>query len=529
MGEALEFDMVVAGGGHNGLTCAAYLAKAGFRVLVLEGREILGGDTTTEALTLPGFRHDPCATAFELLQSSPTIRDDELGLRQRGLRFLYPDPVVTMPFEDGTSLTMWRDRQRTAREIARFSRRDAEAYLELLAEYDRVRQVFNDHRYTPIGYGPSLEERLAELPDGNYWKRRYRQSALEVIREYFEDDHVRAFMLWLAFMTLQPVDRPYTGRLAYALPHGRQANSWTLPAGGAGTLPALLADFIRERGGEIRTGEWVTELVIEGGRCVGVQTAAGHRYRARRAVVSSIHIRHLVDMAPPEAWGEEFRRGVAAWQAGCTMFVAHYALRRPPLYPIEGDRIPAVTAGIAGSTDNLLRLLSDFQRGRLHLDTPVLLVLTPSVADPTRAPEGYHTLKVVSFLPYELSDGGPARWDAIKEEVAQHLLDALGRLAHLRAEDVLAHYVESPLDLERRNPHNWRGTCHGGDLSPAQSDEMRPVPGWASHRMPIPGLYQTGSTTHPGGSVTMGPGRNAAWVLLDDLGMPAEAILKAPV
>ncbi|MCS7352408.1 MAG: FAD-dependent oxidoreductase, partial [Anaerolineae bacterium] len=107
MGEVLEFDVVVAGGGHNGLACAAYLAKAGLRVLVLEGREILGGNTTTEALTTPGFRHDPCATAFELFQSSPTIRNDELGLRQRGLQFLYPDPVVTMPFEDGTSLTMW--------------------------------------------------------------------------------------------------------------------------------------------------------------------------------------------------------------------------------------------------------------------------------------------------------------------------------------------------------------------------------------------------------------------------------------
>ncbi|MDW8186366.1 MAG: hypothetical protein RMM07_14060, partial [Anaerolineae bacterium] len=108
--------------------------------------------------------------------------------------------------------------------------------------------------------------------------------------------------------------------------------------------------------------------------------------------------------------------------------------------------------------------------------------------------------------------------------------DHLRRFApNLRAENILAHHIESPLDLERRNPHNWHGTCHGGDLSPAQSDEMRPVPGWASHRMPIPGLYQTGSTTHPGGSVTAGPGRNAAWVLLDDLGMPAEAILKAQV
>ncbi len=530
MGEILEFDVVVAGGGHNGLVCAAYLAKAGLRVLVVEGQEILGGDTTTEPLTLPGFRHDPCATAFELFQGSPIVRYDELGLRQRGLRFLYPDPVVTMPFEDGTSLTMWRDRQRTIREIARFSHHDAEAYQELLAEYDSVREIFNAHRYTPIGYGPSLEERLDALPNGGYWKRRYRQSALEIITEYFEDDHVRAFMLWLAFMTLQPVDRPYTGRLAYALPHGRQTNSWTLPAGGAGVLPGLLAEIIQEKGGEIRTGRWVVELLMENGRCVGVRTSDGSVYRARQAVVSSIHIKHLVDMAPREAWGEAFLKGVAQWQAGCTMFVAHYALREPPRYPVNGEPLPVVTAGIAGSADNMLRLISDFRRGQLHLDTPVLLVLTPSVEDPSRAPHGYHTLKVVSFLPYELAGGDPSRWDTLKEDVARQLLDYLRRFApNLRDEVILAHYVESPLDLERRNPHNWHGTCHGGDMSPAQSDELRPVPGWATHRMPIPGLYQTGSTTHSGGSVTGGPGRNAAWVILDDLGMPAEAILRAPL
>jgi phytoene dehydrogenase-like protein len=530
MREELESDVVIAGGGHNALTCAAYLAKAGLTVVVLEGREILGGDTTTEELTLPGFLHDPCATAFELFQSSPTLRNDELGLRACGLRFLYPDPVVTMPFEDGSSLTMWRDRQRTAAEIARFSRHDAEAYLELLAEYDQVKDVFNEHRYTPIGFGPSLEERLEALPNGGYWKRRYRQSALEIITEYFKDDHVRAFMLWLAFMTLQPVDRPYTGRLAYALPYGRQANSWTIPAGGAGRLPAILADIIQSHGGAIRTGKWVVELLIENGRCTGVRTADGSVYRGRQAVVSSIHIKHLVGMAPSEMWGEAFRRGVDQWQAGYTMFVAHYALREPPLYPVNGERIPVVTAGVAGSSDNLLRLMSDFRRGLLHLDTPILLVLAPSVADPTRAPEGYHTLKVVSFLPYELANGGPSRWDALKEEVARMLLEHLRRFTpNLREEVILARYIESPLDLERRNPHNWHGTCHGGDMSPAQSDELRPVPGWAAHRMPIPGLYQTGATTHPGGSVTAGPGRNAAWVILKALGLPAETILRAPL
>lgn len=520
------FDIVVAGGGHNSLVCAAYLARAGLRVAVLEARPVIGGNTVTEELTVPGFLHDPCASAHVLLQSSPTLRNNELDLGRYGLEYRFPDPVLTMPFEDGTSLTMWRDLERTVEEIARFSRRDAEAYRRLIAEYDAVKGVFTRYRYTPIGYGPSLDESLRQAPEGNLWLRRYRQSALEVIEDYFEDDHVRTFFLWLAFMTLQPVDRPFTGRLAYALANGRQYHSWTTPVGGSGALPRALAALIEDHGGVVLTGRRVSELLLRDGRCVGVRTADGEPFLAEKAVVSTIHIKHLVEMAPREAWGEDFLRGVDTWRAGFTMFVAHYALREAPRFPIDGGHQPCVAAGLAASPDNMLRLLADFRRGRVHQDPPVLLVICSSVADETRAPEGGHTLKVVSFFPYDLAEGGPARWDAIKEEVAQRNLEYLRRFVpNLTDEVILGKYVESPVDLERRNAHNWRGTCHGGDMSPAQSGALRPVPGWAAHRMPIPGLYQTGATTHPGGSVSAGPGRNAAWVLLEDLGMSLEQVV----
>ena len=148
-----------------------------------------------------------------------------------------------------------------------------------------------------------------------------------------------------------------------------------------------------------------------------------------------------------------------------------------------------------------------------------MLVVSSTVADSTRTPPGKHTLKVLSFFPYDLAEGGAAHWDDIKDEVAQRNLDHLRKFVPNLTDDViLGQCIESPLDLERRNRHNWHGSCHGGDLSPAQSGSMRPVAGWASHRLPIAGLYQTGATTHPGGSVSGGPGRNAAWVVLDDLG-----------
>lgn len=521
-----KFDIVVAGGGHNSLISAAYLARAGLRVLVLEARQMIGGDTVTEELTVPGFHHDSCSSAHTLFQSSPTIRQNELGLDRYGLRYIHPDPVVTMPFEDGRSVTMWRDIARTVAEFARFSPRDAQAYRRMMAEYDAVKKVFGQYRYTPIGYGPSLDEALMAQPDGALWLRRYRQSALEIINHYFGNEHLRTFMLWLAFMTIQPVDGPGTGRLAYALANGRQSYSWATPVGGSGSLPKALVALIEDRHGVVLAGKRVTELILEHGRCVGVRTADGDSYRAEKAVLSTIHIRHLVEMAPTAAWGEPFVQSVEQWEPGFTLFVGHYALSEPPLYSIGEERSPAVAAGLAGSVGNMLRLLSDIRRGRIHQDDPVLLVVCSSVVDESRIPNGGHTLKVLSFFPYDLAEGGPERWDAIKEEVAQRNLAYLRRFVpNLTNDVILGKAVESPLDLERRNSHNWRGTCHGGSLSPAQSGAMRPVPGWASHRMPIVGLYQTGATTHPGPSVSGGPGRNAAWVILDDLGMSlADAI-----
>lgn len=519
------YDVVVAGAGHNALVAAAYLVKAGFSVLVLEARPIIGGDTTTEELTMPGFLHDSCSTAHNLIQVSPTVRHNELGLTDYGLEYLYPDPVVHVPFPDGTALTQWRDLDRTGEEFSKFSRRDADAYHRMIREYDAVKDVFGRYRYTPIGWGPSLDEALAEHPEGAAWIRRQTASAWEIVRGEFEDPHTRAFMLWMAFMTVQPPDRSGTGVLAYSLVFGRQRHSWTMPRGGSIALPNALAALITGAGGTVLTNARVARLLVEGGRCVGVETAEGARYRARRAVLSSIHIKHLVEMAPAEAWGEEFRAGVEAWQPGVSMFVTHYAVSEPPKFPVAGGTLAAVASGIPTSADRMLRVGAEFHRGLVATDDPVLLVVCPTVADPSRAPAGRHTLKVIGFQPYELPEG-PEHWDEIKAGVSAANLAQLRRYAPNLTDDViLASRVESPLDLERFNAHNWHGSCHGGDMSPAQSGKFRPVVGWAQHRLPIAGLYQTGGTTHPGGSVSAAPGRNAAAVMLKDLGTGLEAVV----
>ncbi len=517
-------DIVIAGAGHNSLVTAAYLAKAGFSVLLIEARGVVGGDTATEELTLPGFLHDSCSTAHTVLQSSPTIRDDELGLGDYGLEYISPDPVVHVPFPDGTSITQWRDLDRTCAEFARFSAADGQAFRTMIEDYEKVAPIFTAFRYTPIGYGPGIDERLAQHPDGQRWQRIRRWSAAKVIFDHFEDARSRAFLLWMAFMTMQPPQRADTARLAYALPLGRQRHSWIIPKGGSAALPTALARLIEERGGTILTGRTVVDLVVESGRCVGVETDDGAIHRADKAVLSTIHIKHLVEMATPELWGEEFRFGADTWEPGITMFAAHYATTEAPQFQ---DGLAPLAAGVPTSVERLLRVPDEFDRGIVALDDPVLLSLCPTVADPSRAPDGRHTLKLIGFQPYDLPEGAE-HWDEIKLEVASANLEQLRRYApNLTDETLLATTLKSPLDLERMNAHNWHGSCHGGDHGPDQMGSNRPAPGWAQHRTPIPGLYQTGATTHPGGSVTAGPGRNAAIVLLEDLGSSLEAAIGA--
>jgi phytoene dehydrogenase-like protein len=206
-------DVVVAGAGHNSLICAAYLARAGREVVVLDARPVPGGGAVTEELLGSGYAIDSCSTGHTLIQTNPLLARDELGLLgEQGVEYLAPDPVAHVAFPDGRQLTMWLDVERTVEELTRFSRRDAAAYRRLLADYDAVKDAFNASRFTPVGMGPSLEQRLREHPQGGVWLRRNALSAYEVVRHEFESPHVRAFLLWQAFQTLVSVDLPGSGR-----------------------------------------------------------------------------------------------------------------------------------------------------------------------------------------------------------------------------------------------------------------------------------------------------------------------------
>jgi phytoene dehydrogenase-like protein len=520
-----EYDIVVAGGGHNSLITAAYLAKAGYDVLVLEANEVLGGGAATEELTIPGFRFDSCSTGHTLLQPNPLLRDDELGLKSvYGLEYVNPDPIAHVVFPDGESFTHWLDLDRTCDEIARFSHRDAASYRRNLAEFVEVRDAVGRYRFNPIGYVPSLDEQLADRPK---WLRRIATTAYDVVRREYEEPHVRSYLLWQAFQTAQPVDSPGSGLLAYSIVAGRQAQSWTLPLGGSGELARALARCLDDLGATILTSRRVTDLVVERGRCTGVVTEDGERHVARRAVVSTIHVKRLIAMAPAELWGDDFLYGIDTFDPGISIHAQYYATTAAPEFVAAGGVQTAVSAGVVGWPADVLQAGRDVREGKL-LHARWLLIATPTLADPSRAPVGRHTVKLLSMCPWN-PGGGPERWETVKHEVADENYAAMVRAAPNMTRDVvLAELVKSPVDIEHHNEHMWRGTIHGGDRSYPNEGPRRPAPGWAQHRMPIPGLYQTGATTHPGGSITGAPGRNCAIVLLEDLGHTPLEVMARP-
>jgi phytoene dehydrogenase-like protein len=413
---------------------------------------------------------------------------------------------------------------RTCAEFAKFSKKDAAAYRKMLADLDAIRPLIAAGSFTPIGFGKPLNDQLAQVPHGKLWQRRLAMSAWDVIHDTFEDDHCRTFMLYMSHLAAEPPDAPVTGRLAYGAPR-QQHSGRPFPKGGSGVLTEALGRFIEAHGGTILVNKWVKSLIVENGKCTGVECSDGSAYRASKAVVSTIHIKHLVDMAPKELWGEDFLYGVETWQAENAMFVTHYATSEPPIYKVDGGTLSPVESGVLASPYRALRFGYDDTRGVVNLDEPPLQVICCSIADPTRAPAGMHTLKILGWQPYQLKEG-PEHWDNIKNDVSDANLKYLRRFApNLTDDKILARFVESPLDLERMNPHFWHGSAHAGAQNAAQTGPLRPMAGWAQHRMPIPGLYQTGATTHPGGSVTGGPGRNAATVMLKDFGTSIEEVV----
>jgi phytoene dehydrogenase-like protein len=496
-----QFDYVVAGAGHNSLLCAAYLAKAGNSVVVLEGRTMIGGGVKTAEVLLPGFKQDLCSTVHGGFSGNPAYTENEINLRDYGYELMEPEIVVHVPFLDGASLTVFHgDVNRTAETIAKVSRRDAETFKRLTASRQKV-------------LGMPAADR-ARSREGIFWQRLSELSGYDAARQVWESPHVQAANLTTGHFGGVAGNDLGTGSQAVTMIS--QLGGRPIPRGGSGMLSIALGRFIEAHDGVVLTNKPVEELVIERGRCMGVECRDGSRYRARKGVVSTVHIKHLLEMAPRQLWGEELLDIVDIWQPEHAMFAFHFALSDSPTYTSsEGGTIKPCEAALLGSPESIFVLNSDHARGDLNIDDYPLQIVHPSNVDSTRVPAGFGSVKIEGTMPYALKEG-PQHWDVIKEQVADKLLiHYLRHTRNLTKDKVLAKLLMSPLDIERMNPHMWRGSVH---------QRLRTFDNHAPYRLPIPGLYQTGGCTEGGGSVTGRPGRAAAAVILQDDGKSIEEV-----
>jgi phytoene dehydrogenase-like protein len=516
----MKYDAIVIGGGHNGLTAAAYLARAAKKVLVLERRHVLGGAAVTEEV-FPGFRFSVCSYVVSLLRPE-IIR--ELDLPRHGLEILPLDGTFT-PMPSGDYLWRVNDHAKTRREIARHSRLDAEAYDEYgkaMVEMARfVKPMLDMTPPDPMSLDPRelfkllfLGRRFRALADAD----RYNQiqlmtmSAVDFLDQWFETDVLKATMSASGIIgTFLGVRSPGT---AYVLLHHYMGEidgafrSWGFARGGTGAISNAIAAAAREAGVEIRTQAAVAHITTKHGQATGVVLLNGDELSAE-LVLSSVdpHLTFLtfVDAKElPDDFVEDVKRYKFRGSSG-KVNLALDALPDFTCLPGEGPHLRGALS-ISPSVDYMERAYDQAKYGEFSR-RPYVDMVIPTLTDPSVAPPGKHILSCfVQYAPYKLSSGS---WDDQREAFGDAVIDTLAEYAPNIRNIILHRQVLTPLDLEREFGLT-EGNIFQGELTLEQLFFARPVPGWAQYTTPVRNLWMCGSATHPGGGIMGAPGRNCA-------------------
>jgi len=520
-----ETDVVILGGGHNGLVCAFYLARAGLKVTVLERRGVVGGAAVTEAFH-PGFRNSTASYTVSLL--NPRVIAD-MDLARHGLRIVERRMSNFLPLPDGRYLAAGEGRTRA--EVAKFSARDADRLEAYEARLETVAAILRDWvlRAPPNvteGWRGALPELLAagrlglETAGLDMTARRdlldlFAKSAGDWLDGWFDSDPIKALLGFDG--VVGNYASPYTPGSAYVLLHhvfgevnGRKG-TWGHAIGGMGAITQAMAAACVEEGVTIRLDSPVAEVLTRGGRAVGAVTEAGDVVEAR-AVVSNLHPRLLFDrLVDPAVVPVDFQERMGRYASGSGTFRMNLALSALPRFTALPERGDHLTAGII-IAPSLAYMDRAHAEARLNgwSSQPIVEMLIPSTLDDTLAPAGAH---VASLFCQHVS---PDLADADREAVADLMIDTVEAHAPGFRASVIARLALGPRDLERRFGLVGGDIFHGR-LTPDQLFSARPVLGHAAYRMPVPGLYLCGSGGHPGGGVTGAPGHNAARAVLKDL------------
>ena len=520
----MKYDAVVIGGGHNGLTAAAYLARAGRKTLVLERRHVLGGAAVTEEV-FPGFRFSVCSYVVSLLRPE-IIRD--LDLPRHGLEILPLDGTFT-PMPNGDYLWRVNDHAKTRREIARHSRLDAEAYDEYgkaMVEMARfVKPILNMTPPDPMSLDPRelmkllfIGRRFRALNDVD----RYNQvqlmtmSAVDFLDQWFETDVLKATMSASGIIgTFLGVRSPGT---AYVLLHHYMGEidgafrSWGFARGGTGTISDAIASAAREAGVEIRVRSPVARIRVKDGHTTGVVLANGDEIAAN-LVLSSVdpNLTFLKFIDAKELPGE-FLDEVRRYKFRGSSGKVNLALDALPEFKCLRGAGPHLRGAISvsPSVDYMERAYDEAKYGCFS-SRPYIDVVIPTLTDPSLAPPGKHVMSCfVEYAPYQLKQG---TWDEKRDAFGDTVIETLAEYTPNLENIIIGRQVLTPLDLEREFGLT-EGNIFQGELTLEQLFFARPVPGWAQYNTPVRNLWMCGSATHPGGGIMGAPGRNAALRIL---------------
>lgn len=521
-----RYDAIIVGAGHNGLICAAYLAKAGRKVLVLERRHQVGGATTTEEI-FPGFKYSCCSYVVSLLR--PWIIRD-LDLPRHGYEVLPLEETFT-PFEDGRYLLRDSDPERTKRAIAKFSKRDAEVYKQFgqkMGELGRlVKPMIDGLAPDPISRNPFELMRLASFAkhvrgQGEEWLignvKMMTMSAIDFLSEWFESEQLIAPMSVSGIIgTFLGVRSPGT---AYVLLHHYMGEidgsyrAWGLPKGGTGAVAEAIASSARELGVEIRVNAPVDHVRMSNGRATGVVLENGDEIAAKTVISGVDPHRTFLRLVGEQHLDPEFAKQVKRFKMRGSTGKVNLALDALPEFaclPGHGRQLHGDIT-IAPSIAYLERAYDAAKYGA-YSRRPFMDIVIPSLTDPTVAPAGKHTMSIfVQYAPYNLKEGA-ADWPNQREAFGDAVIDTLSEYMPNLKSRILHRQVLTPLDLEQIYGLT-EGNIFHGELSLEQLAFLRPVAGWSRYKTPIEDYWMCASGTHPGGGIMGAPGALCARTML---------------
>lgn len=527
---ANDHDVIIIGGGHNGLVCGTYLAKTGLDVCVLERRDIIGGAVVSEEV-FPGYKISVASFVMSLMQ--PKIIMD-LDLKKHGLEVI-PVPPTYQPFPDGRHLVLWPDVKRTCAEIAKFSEKDAAAYPDYIATLEAM-VPFLRRLIWEIPFDP-VSGRFQDIWSTLKFAWRFRDiggnfyniydlltlSAYDFLGRWFESPQVMAALGSYASGSGGNIS-PMSPGSAYVLirtmlrDNDTPAGGWGLVKGGMGSITRAIADAGRKHGLKIRTGAEVKNIIVRDGRSTGVALQSGEELHAKTVISNASAAATYLNLIAADELEPDFIAKINRFRAKSSCFKINIAADRPPHFPLfdktkVGLEYPVATV-VAPSIDYLERAFDDSKYGGIARE-PYLWTLVPSLLDPTVAPPGKHVISIFGgHVSHTLREGS---WEnGGKQELWSNVVKSMSRFAPDFEDCVIDKQILAPPDIERIFALPG-GHVHQGEISLDQIFLKRPAAGYADYRTPIGNLYMCGASVHPGGGVTGVPGYNAAKVVLGDL------------